>query len=186
MNLILIGIILALLPVLNFFLTYWFSSKQGKLKFFKKHLTGFYNDWLFVPFNFLIVFTIAFSLKWSIALFLISLLLNLLIHKYYAKVIMKENNGSHFYDVALKKWTYSGFAHLVFSTIQTALILMFLAFSVKSYLTYIEGAVLIVFLSCMLVASKKTHNGKFLDSDLVSVIIGIVLTLAKMLYLLVL
>jgi hypothetical protein len=182
MNLIWIGIILAILPILNFFLTHYFSSKQGKLKFFKKHLTGFYNDWLFVPFNFLFVFVIAFSLKWGIVLFFVSLIASLLTHKYYAKMITKENNGSHFYDVASKKWTYSGYLHFIFSTIQTALILMFLIFSIKSYLTYIAGAILIVFLSCMLVASKKMH-GKIPTFDLVEVIAGIALTLARMLYL---
>lgn len=171
-----------MLPVLSFLLTYCFSSKQGKLKFFRKHLTNYYSDWMLVLFNFLLVFSIAFSIKWCVILFCISVVLNLLMHKHYSKVIAEENKGSHFYDIELKKWTYSGIVHFIFSTIQTTLILMFLMLSVNSYFTYIEGAILILFLLCMLFTSRKM-NGKIPVFDLVEVIAGIVLTLARTLYL---
>src|SRR5436190_1360768 len=52
------GVLLATMPALSFALQLWFSSQDSTLPLLFSHFTVSYIDWIFIPFNFFVVYTV--------------------------------------------------------------------------------------------------------------------------------
>jgi hypothetical protein len=115
------AILLGLIPVLNFCLSYYLAKKSGRLALLGKNYALTYLDWLFVPFNFLLLY----SIYLSPVIFLVSLAIsaagNLHVHLRWLKIRQKPVETRFFSRGNSPNTLWS--LHLVFSTIQAALVL---------------------------------------------------------------
>jgi len=180
-SLLMTGLILASLPIINWIIEYSFSLKDKRLNLFKKHLTCYYFDFIFVFFNFLWVYVFNLNLLQTFFLSAISLIAGIFLYIHWSNVSIKEKKESFMFDLKTKKVTGAGIAHFVYQTIQLFLVLGFLISSVKSSIAYIECVIFGLFLIAMIPSSKKIH-GKVLFSDLVFSIMGIIVLIIKMIY----
>jgi hypothetical protein len=155
------NLLLSLLPILSWCLQYYFSKKEKLLKIFKKHWTCYYGDWIFLPINFLFIFSI--QLDYFIIYFLIiSLISNIIIHKYWINQNKKYKTASHLFKEG--KLKIPGYVHLIFSTIQMTIILSLLFLNPIFPYYFIQLFLLLFFGLIMLYGSYKTNSKiSFLD-----------------------
>lgn len=172
-------IILALIQPLHAITEYYFSKKDKKLNLLKNNLTDFYGDWLFLIFNFLLIYAVVFSLKLFSLILLGSLLVNVIISYYWIYNHTKTKNEFYMYDIKKKKIQVSGFIHLVFSTIQTTFIFLFLLSSPVSKLFYLELFVLFCFIFFIPAGSIRIH-GRFDKGDKFVFILGLAAIMTKL------
>ena len=178
---LLIAVILAILPIISFFLQYNFSKKENCLKAIKKHVTVFYSDWIFVIFNILFVYSVSFTSIGGLILILIfSAIANIAMHIYWSRLPIEED-GSHMYNSKTRKLLNAGKVHFLFSTIETALILTFLFSPTINKFYLYESAILGLYFLSYIPSSLKIHNGRLLISDLITCILGILAILIKLL-----
>jgi hypothetical protein len=104
--------LLALLPILHYFLLY-FYSRPRKYDLFKTHSVQ-YLDWIFVPFNFLIPYAISFS--WTVFLITLPLVtfMTFILH-----LSWKKRADSHVSESG--RFTREGIIHLIFMSVQATL-----------------------------------------------------------------
>lgn len=178
MEKLLISFILIAIPIIYQILTHILTSIRGELHLFKKHPTCYYTDWLFIPFNFLLAYTINANFQIFSMFFLMSLIINWIMHNYWFRIHTKEKKESFMYNIHLKKITPAGIVHFIFQSIQSTLIFIFLIYSTKSTITYIECGILLLFVLSSIPSSKKIH-GKLIPSDLAYFIIASLIILAK-------
>jgi hypothetical protein len=117
------GVILGLLPVASFLLQYALSVWSGTDSFFFRNYTVAYLDWLFVPFNFVVVWTINWRRGGTfLPIVFMSIIANIVAHaiwQYYGI------DGGHMITRGTQTVLPAGWAHLGFSSIETTLILAF-------------------------------------------------------------
>ncbi len=177
MNEFSLGLILAAIVVINWFLQYYFSKKDGFLGRFKNHFALFYLDWLFVPFNFVWPLVTNIQANSLILILCIFFIANVLVNLFWLnKYIKKGKEKNHLYDESKLRWTGSGWTHFVYSTIQSTLVFSSILFNELSVLTYLASIFLILFFLGGLISSKKIH-GKVILSDLIYIIVGIILVI---------
>ena len=178
MNLLIISLVLALIPLINFSLKYHFSSKDKELKLFKNHWFTSYIDWLFVPFNFLWIYT--FDLEWNylILFAIISLIFFLALQHLWIKQHKKERKSVYMFDIKTEKIKKAGYVELLFFTIESTLLLGFLFSTIISQIVYIETAILILFTLAVIPSSIKIH-GKLAWWDGLLTLIGIICLVIK-------
>lgn len=117
------GILLAALPVAAFLLQYLLSVRAGTQQFLLHHLAVTVADWLFVPFNFLVVRVIEW--RRGLRLYLIaciSVALNALAHAFW------EYNGLDAGHMITKTGVVlpAGWVHLSFSILEMILLVAFI------------------------------------------------------------
>lgn len=82
------SIILALIPVINFSLQYYFSKKAKVLNQYKNHFTTYWGDFIFIPINFVFLYAVSgvrFDL--IVTVFIFSFLGNAINHYFFCKNI---------------------------------------------------------------------------------------------------
>ena len=180
MEKIFVGILLALLPVINFCLAYHFSRQEGKLHKFRNHFTFYYADWLFVPFNFLFVFAVRVDHYWALVLGLVSIVCSFIMNIIWFAHHRKTKNEGHMYNFKTRRLTRAGLTHAIYLPIQLFLILYFVIFSINNIFSLINLVVLLPYFLSYPLTSKKMH-GKFVFTDLVVFIFGLAVLLVKLL-----
>lgn len=178
MNPIIIGLILAFIPILKFILIYYYSKKDKNLNLLKKHTVCFYDDWLFVIFNLFLAYTITLGVYSILMLFIIFVIVSYYIHHYWIKLHTKEGIKFFMYDIERKKWTRSGIVHFIYTPIQATLVFAFFFSMSSSIFAYINSIIMIIFFISLIPASKIMHR-KFELSDIAIATLGIVIMLIK-------
>ncbi len=182
MDRLILAMVLAAIPIINWLFKYYFSSILGELNLFKKHVITFYSDLLFIPFNFLLGFCIRFNLKLVFLFFIVSLLLFFYMSSYWIKLHKKEKRPVYLFDIKKNKIKLAGYVELLFFTIEAVIILSFLFSPIRSIWSIFSGSLLIIFLLLCLPSSYKIH-GKIERSDLIFVLAGLIILLIKLFYL---
>ena len=124
-------LILVLIPIISFLLNYYFSIQSNTLQQFKGNYALYYLDWLFLPFNLLILY--AFKLdKKKLMIFTIS-----------SFIIIGFLNAMY--------WQFSrnvGYIHGIFASIELGLLLtiVFSEWKIKKYAIISLIPILIYFL----------------------------------------
>ena len=117
------GLLVGLLPVASFALQYVMSVQSHTQTEFFRHFTCAYVDWLFVPFNLVVVRIIDWRRGGSLLLIvLVSVIANIIAHatwQYYGI------DGGHMILRGTQTVLPAGWVHLGFSIIETTLILAF-------------------------------------------------------------
>ena len=116
------GVLLSLLPPVSFFLQYVLSVQSGSVSHLFQHLTVTYVDWIFIPFNFVVVRVIDWRRGSAIFLIVIvSVIANIAGHAIWQ---CHGTDGGHMISpeqIVLP----AGWVHLGFSIIETVLIFTF-------------------------------------------------------------
>ena len=117
------GLLLSLLPVASFILQYALSVQSNTQAEFFRHFTCAYVDWVFVPFNFVVVRTIDWRRVGALLLIVfVSILVSIIAH---ADWQYHGTDGGHMIARGTQTVLPAGWAHLGFSIIETTLILAF-------------------------------------------------------------
>jgi len=179
---LIIGLVLAAIVPINIFLQGYYSKIEKRTELFKKHFTCYWIDWIFVLFNFFWIYAVDFDLLYWAASLFVSLILNLIAHHYLAN--MEEANAapSHLFNRGEKRILPAGFVHLVFSIIETAMLLIFIFSSLESFAAYIEICIIIAFFLLVPYGSKKIH-GRVIPYDWIFFCCGIIVVIGKLVWL---
>ena len=172
MKLWVLGFILALIPVLNFIIQYFLSKKEKVLRSFNKNLICHSLDFIFIPFNFLLAYTLTFPLQEFWLFVLIAFLLNILAHCAYWLRYKRSFRRSYMFTKKPKKMTFAGIIHFIFSTIQTFFILEFFFFSLTNMWMYFNLFILMLFFIGVFIFSSKMHK-KILPEAIWTLAVGI-------------
>ena len=113
------GVTLAAVPALSFLLQLFFSFRDDTLPLLFGNYTISYIDWVFVPFNFFVVYAVNWR-RGGLLLFLmgLSLVLNICVHAYWQSA--RLDNAGHMIQSGVV--LDAGWVHLGYATIQTTLI----------------------------------------------------------------
>ena len=160
MNLLYLGIILALIPVLNMILRYRFSKRSGEFHLFRKHPTTFYLDWLFVPANLLCVYAIDISWMFMGIILAFGALTFFLLNRAWIKQHKQENNPVYLFDIKTGKMKPSGFVEAAFFIIEFTLGFSMFFSTIKNMFVYLELAMGFAFLIASFFSALKIHNSK--------------------------
>ena len=172
---------LALWPVIHFILIYIVSKINNKIDLLHNIYAIIYLDWLFVPFNYLIVSSVNFSWMLFLIFLCISLITTIFLHKKWHK----NNNGSRQANYFIDKngLTTEGWIHFIFMVVQASLVLTVLlsvptsinfSYMIICLLAYIIGYMLIVKFVRKINLNSKAEM-PFLIIGLIIVILRIVL-----------
>lgn len=174
-----IGIALGLLPVLSWFIQYFYSIKNNKLKLFKNHPQTYLLDWLFIPFNILWVYTISLDIPLFFIFLGSSISINFFSDKFYKKMHIKENRNIHLFSLKTSKLNTAGYAHAIFSVAQLFLIFSFIFSRVSNIYVYANLIILALFLIPNIYFSKNVH-GSIDKYDLALVLFGLLMIALKL------
>jgi len=180
MERILVGILLALIPVINFCLAYHFSRQEGKLHRFRNHFTFYYADWLFVLFNFLFVFAVRGDYYWAFVLALFSIVCAFIMNIIWFAHHRKTKNEGHMYNFKTRRLTRAGLTHAIYLPIQLFLIIYFVFFSINNIFSFANLVILLPYFLSYPLTSKRMH-GRFIFTDLFAFVLGLGVLLIKFL-----
>jgi hypothetical protein len=120
-----IALILAFIPVLNFYLQYTFSKKDNKLNVFKSHWTAYYGDFAFIPvFMFFIYSFTGFEISHILISLFFALTFNIAEHLIFIKMGSTPGENWVWVNQSEKKLTSAGWVHFLFSTFATFIIVL--------------------------------------------------------------
>jgi len=180
MNLLILAIILASLPLINWLAEYYFSKKDKQLSLFKKHHTCFYYDLILIPFNFFAVFAINISSIYLMSITTLAILSAIVLYPYWARVHKKENNPVFIFNNKTQKTTKAGISHFIFQIIETVIVFSFLLSSLGNIFSYLASTILLGFILFLLVGSRKIHK-RFILSDVFFVAFSMILLTIRVL-----
>jgi len=178
METLLIAVILALIPVLSWFIQYHLAKIDGKLKLFEKHLSVYYFDWVFVVFNLLWIYSVSFNYFIIVFSLIVSLIVTSLIHIFWKKLHIKEKKPVYMYDLKKRKITPAGVWHFLYHFIQLFLIIVFLLSDVSNIYSYLALFCLFLFFVGATFSSKSIH-GKVSLTDWPFLILGFIIFFIK-------
>ena len=116
------GVAAALLPVVSFLLQYLFSVQAGTYQFLIHHSTVMIVDWIFVPFNYLVVGLIDWRQGARIYIIAgVSVVLNAVTHAYWQYNGLDSGHMISKTQVVLP----AGWVHLAFSSLEMILLVAF-------------------------------------------------------------
>jgi hypothetical protein len=125
--------LLALWPIVHFVVIYSVSKVNGTIAKLKGLYAVTILDWVFVPFNFLISYSISFNWKIFLLFMLLSLISISILHYKWHKIPIKPAETKFF--TKNNGLTQEGRIHFIFMTVQAALVLTLL-FSKAIYPAY--------------------------------------------------
>ena len=184
MEKIIIGLILAVIPIFSWCIQYYLSSKSGNLELFKNHIATYYLDWIFVIFNLFFAFSFIFSKNIFIYALIFSFIGNILIHIFWFRLHLKEKRPIYMFELKNKKILPAGIWHFFFSFFQLSLVLMFLFSSEDNAASYACLASLVAFFLLTIPSSRKIH-GKVSMTDIPFLIMGSIIILIKLYFLII-
>lgn len=155
----------ALLPVLQYGLLYGISRKRNTLSLLHGNYAITYLDWLFVPFNALIPFSVAFSWTRFSLFAAVALIAVIVLHNRWRT--MAQRPETRYLCVSKKGLTPEGVVHFAFMILQIALVLtVFVGTPVSSWyaatlcllLAYLVGYILIIkYVRRLRIVTKPEH-----------------------------
>ncbi len=151
-----ISILLVLLPILSRGLQYFFSKKNSMMDSFRKHWTCYYGDWIFVFINLFFVYSASFNSRFYLFL-VISFLANLLIHSAWGNENKINKINWHLFHRWTGKLNQAGIVHLIFSTIESAIVASIFFFKPIVPFIFIELALFVIFGIFIIYGSKRIH-----------------------------
>jgi hypothetical protein len=175
---ILIAILLGIIPIISVQSQKYFSKKQKRLKEFHRNITVRFSDEIFVPFNFLIPFTIIPSFRFIIPILVFTILFSIFAHLLWRSKNNKKKITSHFFNSNSKKINTSGIIHFFYTIFQLTLIILFLTSTIISNIYHLQSAILLIFFITMIIFSKKI-NGSTQASDVFAGILGILALITR-------
>jgi hypothetical protein len=181
MEKIFIGILLALLPFISFYLQKGFCAHEHRLRLFRGYPMVFYVDWIFVLFNLFWVFCISFNTGLWLIVFFVILVGNVTFYNIWARIHVKEKNPIDLYDIKSKRITHAGVVHLIYAQIQACLVFIFIFSSVENIFVYFNSMLLLVYLLGGLRSSKIIH-GKIIAADWFLMGLGILAVFGKIIW----
>jgi len=183
MDFLLIGFILALIPILSWFIQYFLSKREGKLNLFRKHLSVYYFDWIFVAFNFFWVYVVSFNFNLMMYSLLISLVATILIHIFWKNLHLKEKKPVYMFDFKKKKITLAGIWHVFYHLIQLFLVILFLISDVSNVYSYLALFCLLFFFvgATSSSSSSRSIHGRGSITDIPFLILGFLIIFVKLL-----
>ncbi|MBW3020965.1 hypothetical protein KY334_06730 [Candidatus Woesearchaeota archaeon] len=161
---LLLGIIFALIPVFSYSLQKYLSKKENKFELFQKYLVFRYLDFLFIPFNFIILYVISFTLKSLLLAIVFGLMINLVFHLFWGYFNVKKYE-SNFYNENSVLLNLSGEVHYLFSSFETTLMLLFLSNPIIGLTSYYLFMILLLFSFGEIYLSYLMNNKKIKISD---------------------
>ncbi len=171
-------IILGLIPVINFWLQYYFCKQEKILDVFKKHRTCYRLDWIFIPLNILFCFLIiSVSRKIILLIGVTSLIINYVIH--HLRSLDKNIENSHLVHTYITK---AGRIHMVFSSIEVFIITLIFLSPSQWIVMYSELWLLVVFIIGLIYGAYRIHH-KIYRSDIITVTLLWIAIITKAIYL---
>ena len=160
-------VVLSLLPGVSFLLQYTLSVYSGTDLSFFRNYTVAYLDWLFVPFNLVVVWTIDWRRGGAVLLIVfVSIIANIIAHaiwQYYGI------DGGYMITRGTQVVLPAGWAHLGFSIIETTLILAFVFIRIPRWpLTSIATVLALMFFVAAGVSGYLIHHA-FIATDVIMV-----------------
>lgn len=172
-----IGILLALLPVVSYFLQYYFAKIQNDLKSFKKYVPTQIMDWVFIPFNFIWIYIVNLSLMYYFFILVFLVVAGSLMGCWWGLLNREDRYACR---PANFKFGHS-LVHIFYFLIQGVLVLSFIFSSIKGGLVYFGCLFLgIYFLSAIYLFRKI--DKKIELPDWVYIIFGLLVVLGKLIY----
>jgi hypothetical protein len=174
---VIVSLILALLPLISYYVQYFVAKRSGRLVAFENFLPVRYMDWVFIPFNFLWLYVVNIELIFNIYLILFVVIGALILLLWWGK---QDPRNSKWEDYSFRKGKFraEGWVHGVYALFQGFLVVVFLLSSIKSISALIECILLLIYFFIGIVGISKLHK-KFSAPDLFFVIVGIVVVLIK-------
>ncbi|MGV8168723.1 MAG: hypothetical protein ACP5N3_01575 [Candidatus Nanoarchaeia archaeon] len=150
-----IQLLALLFPVV--FLSVFIISLRGKrLWFLKRNYAFLYIDWVFVPFNFLIAYSVVFSWKIFVISLIVTAVPTIILHNRWNKLnnVPKEIK----YFVSENGVSLEGKIHFVFMTLQAAIVLtVIFSRATSNYYLLMMLCLLIYFISYLLTVIFVRH-----------------------------
>jgi hypothetical protein len=174
--------VLAILPIIHFIIIYSISYKYKRLNLLKSLYALTYLDWIFVPFNFLIPLGIVFSWKIFVFAIILASIESIILHFKWKNMKHKPKETSYFADE--KGFSPEGYTHLIFMSIQLAIVsTVVVSKAISSYyiillallLSYLVGWLIIILLI------RKVRLRSKIENPLI--IIGVVLLVIRIIVL---
>jgi len=172
------------MPILYYFSTYYFVRSYGSWKFFRSKLTHYWIDCLFILFNLVWIDAVNINFTNLVIIIIISVIGNFFLHKDFLRSHMEKVVEKYLFNYKTGRYSFAGLSHLVFSIIQTILILSFLLFSIKSYSMLIGSICLLLYFGSFIFNHKKLHRDKFIVTDMVISFFGFFVVILRMIVLL--
>lgn len=164
------GWLLALLPVVSFFLQYRFSVQIGTQRLFLHHPDVAFADWIFVPFNYFAARVIEWRSGWR--LYVISVIS--VIGAAWSHAFWEYNHLDPGHMIAKNGIVLpAGWVHVAFSTAEATLLMAFVFCRNQNTRGVKLGTALAVAYFVALGAGSYVLHGNILVSDLVTVAIGL-------------
>ena len=168
------GILLIILPILNFIIQYYYTRTTKTLDLFKNHWIAYWGDFIFIPINilFFAMNTVSsLTIGW---LFLASIVFNSIIHRWRWWANKKWIISHMFYSTS-SKLNPAWITHFIYSVIETT-VLMAIIFSHYNANTFplLFGSI-IVFSAVLLVGSYHLHKKIVIRDVLVFVALSLAL-----------
>lgn len=179
MNPLMLGLVLALIPVFNFILKYYSSIKNKNLKLFRQHFITYRVDWIFVPFNFLWVYTFYTNYKFLWIFALLSLVIFGILGLYWMKLHKNIQKPVYMFDIKTGKIYFAGFVEILFFVFELALILSLIFSNVLNIFVLMEITLLLIFLLLVIPSSIKMH-GRLIFGDALFIAIGLIILIIKL------
>lgn len=184
MEKILIGILLALLPFISFYLQRGFCAHEHRLRLFERYPMVFYLDWIFVLFNLFWIFCVTLNASLWLIVFFVILVGNVAFYNIWARIHVKEKNPIDLYDIKIRRITHAGVIHLIYAQIQACLVFIFIFSRVENIFVYFNSILLLIYLFGGLRSSKIIH-GKIIAADWFLMGLGILAVLVKLIFVLI-
>lgn len=181
MNKLSIAILLTTLPIISFLLQYYFAARRKKLDLFNKFKPVKVLDWVFIPFNFLLVYVVSFNVKLSILLLMAVLIIDGIFSQIWLKIHKKEKNEFSLYDLKKGKMTAEGYVHKIYGNLQAVLVGLFIFSSIKNTFVYVELFLLTLYLLGGIYSSISIH-GKWIKADKIFILAGLAIMIVKLIY----
>lgn len=174
---IFLAFLLGLLFFPNFYFQFIFSKRANLLRLFERNWVCYYLDGIFVAFNFLLPFSI--KTNWPIVLLslLVSLAGNFVIHRTWGDDNKRGGTKHHVFYESSDRLNTAGLTHFIFSTVQTALIAIFIFSQPLLPFYYFGTAIIFVFSIFSVFGSYKLHHKLILVDLLVAIILFLAMVL---------
>lgn len=155
---IITAFIFGMLPTIEGKLQQHFARKDNLTLILRKHWALYHGDYFLAIFNFFVIFTIQFNQRDFVVAFITSYILNLIAHKMWSNENFTGKFRSLFYHKRSHRLNNGGKLHFIFSTLETALILIFLMNPITDLFGLIAGGGLILFGALLLIGSWKLNK----------------------------
>jgi hypothetical protein len=170
----------ALWSIIHFVIIYSVSRFKNTLNSLKNLYAITILDWIFIPFNFLIAYSIDFSWTKFAIFIIISLIAISFLHYKWHKLQNKPDETKFF--TSSKGLTVEGWIHFIFMTIQTSLVLtVIISKAIYPYYLYSMICLLLYFIGYLLIISlvRRIRLSSKVETPLI--IFGIIVLIIRIL-----